>query len=374
MMRPLLSIVIPTKDRYCYLKYLIDYFISLRYDAIELIIQDNSFDNKEIIEYLYSFGADNRIKYEHHAGHLPLKDNCDLAVSRATGKYVLMIGDDDCFLPSLTDAVQEIERMHCEAMVCPRLTYIWPDAEKYITYLSTDMTLRCYSRKRVFCDAKQELGKVLKAGGQTMLNLPRLYHGIVHTDVLKKLWNLHGTFFPGPSPDMANAVALALFGTKTICIDYPFIIAGTGYMRIKGNEKGDRKTIKEASFLPDDAEKIWSEQIPRLWTTPTVYAQTVWQIVHAISPDILSEFNWNAFYSTFGADFFLDFAKAVPSKTCLKLFPSILYKKVKRTMYRNFKSEINLLRGYRKYLLDSSSAGNYAISVQREIGAYHEIE
>ena len=48
----LLSIVVPTKDRYFYLKHLIELIKSFNSDDIELIIQDNTSNNTEIINYL----------------------------------------------------------------------------------------------------------------------------------------------------------------------------------------------------------------------------------------------------------------------------------------------------------------------------------
>ena len=49
---PLLSIIIPTKDRYKYLKILISLIDSYNLSELELIIQDNTSDNTEILKFL----------------------------------------------------------------------------------------------------------------------------------------------------------------------------------------------------------------------------------------------------------------------------------------------------------------------------------
>ena len=52
MERKLLSIVVPTKNRYYYLKYLIRLVDNLHSEEVELVIQDNSDYNNEFVEYL----------------------------------------------------------------------------------------------------------------------------------------------------------------------------------------------------------------------------------------------------------------------------------------------------------------------------------
>lgn len=48
----LLSLVVPTKNRYPYLKHLIQYIKSFNSDKIELVIQDNATDNAEIVGFI----------------------------------------------------------------------------------------------------------------------------------------------------------------------------------------------------------------------------------------------------------------------------------------------------------------------------------
>ena len=49
---PIISIVVPTKNRYKYLKQFIILVESFKDERIELFIQDNSDDNSEILEFL----------------------------------------------------------------------------------------------------------------------------------------------------------------------------------------------------------------------------------------------------------------------------------------------------------------------------------
>ena len=105
MVQKLLSIVVPTKNRYYYLKYLIQLIEELQSDEIEMVIQDNSDDNEEFQNYLkekkYSF-----IRYDYVKGQIPMSDNSDRAILNSTGEYICFLGDDDGFTKYLLEGVQ----------------------------------------------------------------------------------------------------------------------------------------------------------------------------------------------------------------------------------------------------------------------------
>ena len=252
MKQPLLSIVIPTKDRYIYLKQLIDYICrNIFSEQVELVIQDNTVDNTEIEEFLRSCSYPN-LKYFHTVENLSIIENSDLAVLHSTGEYVCYIGDDDCFIPSLLTVTKEFKKKNVEAGIFPRPMYYWPDVcGSFSTRLTTSYIKPVtFAWKRI--NPLTELYKVITLGGQTLGLMPHLYHGVVKRECLNRLFTQFSTFFPGPSPDMANAVALSLSLKKVYYVDYPFIIAGTSFLRIKGNEKGDRQKLESVKFLPKD--------------------------------------------------------------------------------------------------------------------------
>lgn len=101
----LLSIVVPTKNRYLYLKYLIQLVDNLHTDEVELVIQDNSDDNSEFLDYLneknYSF-----IRYSYIKGQIPMSENSDRAILNSKGEYVCFLGDDDGFTKFLIEGVR----------------------------------------------------------------------------------------------------------------------------------------------------------------------------------------------------------------------------------------------------------------------------
>ena len=365
----LLSIVIPTKNRYKYLENLLTYLVEhVLNESVEIIVQDNTIDNSVFISNIIKY-KDFNIEYYHDTRPMSMTENSDLAVGHSSGKYVCFIGDDDCVLSNIESYVKYADMNQIDAMVFPRLTYVWPDATPYINYLKTDEYLPSYTKKIEKIDAKSEFMAVLNIGGQDMLRMPKLYHGIISRKALDKVFEEYGSFFPGPSPDMANAIALSLLNTSSVYVDYPLIIAGTGYVRIKGNEKGDRQKLNNLSFLPSDIKENWIAKIPFIWTTPTIYAQTVLGLVNRKCSDYEALFNWNLFYATFVANnpgYFKEIIKNQGLIRCICSYIQGLYIKIKQYLYLNFKW-LNLIRGYKKYDLSLSSAGDYALSVEKNL-------
>ena len=77
-MSVILSVVVPTKNRYFYLDYLLRYFVTITSDKIELIIQDNSDDgSSSLIKDELNRYSDPRIHYFKLEGHVSQTENCD---------------------------------------------------------------------------------------------------------------------------------------------------------------------------------------------------------------------------------------------------------------------------------------------------------
>lgn len=80
MSQPLLSIVIPTKNRYDCLKKFVELFHSVYTSSeIQLAISDNSDDNSDFLAFL-STVDDKRILYTYTAEHISVGENSDRAI------------------------------------------------------------------------------------------------------------------------------------------------------------------------------------------------------------------------------------------------------------------------------------------------------
>lgn len=280
-MKPLLSIVIPTKDRYGTLIPVLQALVKDFADSdVEFIIQDNTNVNIEILLFVSELNCD-RIKYFHIPIQISVTENCDEAVKNSQGRYLIMIGDDDYVLPQIINAVNWMEENGIECLNSNTATYFWPDLSfKYQTGVSKSATLLVTTPvKKTYkkIDALAELQKVIKSGGTDFANLPRLYHGIVKRTVLESIYNQCQTFFPGPSPDMANSSALAIFTKEYAIYNFPFSISGkstssTSGMGVNHTHVGN---LDDKPFLDKKLLKQWDVKIPYFWSGDTIYAQSL---------------------------------------------------------------------------------------------------
>lgn len=281
-MNPLLSIVVPTKNKHYYLEFLVRYFHSIDSDKIEFIIQDNSDlgSNQDFIVFLEKMN-DSRVSYLYTSEELTIDENCDLALNRAKGEYITMIGDDDAFSKYIVEYVEEFKKDNLDAILPAKSSYIWPDVKPrfYKGKLSGTFRIKNFNFETKKINVKLELHKVLAIGGTEMLSLPRIYHGIIKKTILEKIYEETNTYFPGPSPDMANAVASCKFIEKYRLIDVPLIISG--HSKSSGGGQGSQGKhygeISELKFLPKDTIANWTKCIPFYWSGFTIYAESVFQ-------------------------------------------------------------------------------------------------
>lgn len=279
-MNPKLSIVVPTKNRYEYLEVFVDSFVEFNSPHFELVILDNSdVQNMEFHKKLISLN-DPRVKYNYQGGWLSVVENCDRGVSMANGTFVCMLGDDDGVVFSLIDEVlTAADDLECDAVLFNKAEYYWPDTSHAVwkDALAGKLFCKSYSGSINFLDGMEEAKQVFNEGAAWSLRgMPRVYHGFVRKTTLDMLFKITGSYFPGPSPDMSNAVGLALLVGKYIEIDLPVVISGhskksTGGM---GGEKLHHGKIEDQPHLPLNTAELWSYLIPKFWSGATIYAES----------------------------------------------------------------------------------------------------
>lgn len=302
-MNTLLSVVVPTKNRFSYLDYIIKYFLTIKSDSIELVIQDNSDPgaNNMLLENLGVFD-DKRIKYYSVEGHISQAENCDLAISRATGEWITMIGDDDIFSKHLIAFCEIWSELGYDAVLPNKASYIWPDVSPrlYKKGLSGILRTKNHTGNVTVIDPKELPQKVSMLGGTDILNLPRVYHGVVKKDILKKVYTHCGTYFPGPSPDIANAIALCSFLNSFALIDLPLITSGQGVSSAggRGAQGQHYGEVSEVAQLPRGTAEAWNKKIPFYWSGKTIYAESVVKALTAMNMDYeLKIFDYNYLYA-----------------------------------------------------------------------------
>lgn len=264
----LLSIVIPTSGRH---KTLVEVVNDIEFkvghrDDIEIIIEDNG---------PLPIDLGKKIKYSHNAKAISISENFDNALKKASGKYILVLGDDDFLGPDFNKFLDKIN-LKFPAFRFNKAYYYFNNTKMAYPWqkLSPWLRYQNYSYTQKTIKAIDELNKVSQTGGCNMLNLPSVYHGMVRKDILDSIFHNNGTYFPGPSPDMANGVAVAFAIKEYLYIDMPLVISGKGN-RVNGDlmlthsaELNNVKHLKK-EYLND-----WSKEILAYWIPETVWAES----------------------------------------------------------------------------------------------------
>ena len=294
----LLSIAIPTYNRYQYLEDCLKAACTIRSEKLEIIVQDNTEDNAKGLDIICSI-SDKRIKYFHTKEHITVSENCSAAIENATGKYVCLLGDDDTVCDNIIDLVEEMEQQRVDTCVFGISTYHWPDL------LNQVPSLNCFEGKErtgivSYITPMDIFHRALKEGLQSISELPRVYHAIASKEVLDKIKEETGTYFPGPSPDMANAVGCMLFSKKHIHIDIPVMVSGYGGTSTggMGRKHQHRGSLQDKPWLPKNILEIWDKKIPQLWLGHTIWpASAVVALKSLDREDLVKELNYGVIYA-----------------------------------------------------------------------------
>jgi hypothetical protein len=300
---PLLSIVVPTRNRYPTLKVIVGQFLSWESQDFELVIEDNSDDTSGIAALLVRYQSDQRLRYLHHEGPRSAIENCDAAIARADGQVLTFIGDDDSVTQHCIQAARWMIDSGVEALICGVAGYTWPDMEHAVAIN------KLYNGKLAAFEAiamtrpvqiSLELDALAEAGAQRMGMVPRLYQALVQKAALDRLKEGLGTYFPGPVPDMANAVSLSKYLNNCYYTDVPLVVAGQSKNSMSGKNsvrKHQGDLLKEKSLPADTAER-WDPRIPRYWSAPTIWAEAAIKGAEATQQiDFLKSFSFARVYA-----------------------------------------------------------------------------
>lgn len=271
----LLSIVVPTKDRYPYLKHLIQLIKSFNSEDIELIVQDNTYDNTELLNYLDTLYYPH-LKYYHTKNQISVSENSTKAILNSTGEYVCFIGDDDGVTRHIVECVKWMKSNSVGIVKSGRVVYKWPSFPNGRMRLASTVCFGDFSGQYRSIDTKASLIKMLRKGMPGLHDMPKVYNGIVKRALLDSVYKKTGTFFPGSSPDMGNAVALCFVANSYTYVDFPIIIGGicgSGGGNIMKEKKG-YKELRDAPFLPEGIENRWYPGLPKVWTNETIWPQS----------------------------------------------------------------------------------------------------
>jgi glycosyltransferase involved in cell wall biosynthesis len=302
MTSPLLSIIIPTKDRKCYITSAIAGILSIPAPELELVVEDNS-SQAELRSWVGENISDSRLIYHYSSALRSMTDNYNQALARANGEYVCTIGDDDGVNPEIIEAARWAKGQSLEALnPLGGAGYCWPDfrSRYFGESHAGKLYLKDFSGKVAEVNPELELRRCVRAAGQGTFGLPKIYHGLIRRSCMLEVQRRGGAFFFGVSPDVSGAVAAANFLKKAVAVDYPLTLPGssggsnTGLSAL-GRHKGG---LQEAAHLKGFPDLVWPKIVPGFFSVQTTWAQAMVAALEAMQrEDLLKAFNVPLLYA-----------------------------------------------------------------------------
>jgi len=350
----ILSILIPTKNREKYTLNIIQHILSISNERFQIIIQDNS-DTNRLEELLINYKNDKRLCYYYHSEVLSFVDNFSWGISRCTGEYVTIIGDDDGINPLILEITEWAFKNNIEA-ISPSLPiiYFWPGSGVKFANKGGMLTISGFSCKIKFVKPQKELIKYLKQGCNNYLdyNLAKAYHGIVKRSVLEEIKLKTGRYIGGLSPDIYLSVAISLLVKRVLIMDYPLTVSGICNQSGSSDSSTGKHTgeLKNAPHFRGHSNYEWSSKIPPFYSVETIWGDSALAAINDLKqPKYIEYFN-----------------DSILSAYCLKSYPeykSIILDNLKRN-HNNFRNIllvkaqllkcliIIILKNYRKLILN----------------------
>lgn len=278
MTKPLLSIVIPTKNRQKYCIEIIQHLVKLSLDNIEIVIQDNS--NDDSLKRLIDQQGIYNVVYNYSPQLLSFVDNFSLAVSLCKGEYICMIGDDDTVLPNIVEVTKYALNHQIDAVIPELAVYHWPTDQpinpKWKNGYLASLPFKKNSFQTIDTHYVLKLLVINHFQNYQSLYVPRLYHGIVKRECIEKVKLKTGTFFAGLTPDMFISVALCFTTNNVLKYSKPFTISGICPKSGSSDSATGRHTgeLKDAPHFRGHQTYNWINYVPQIYTVETIWAET----------------------------------------------------------------------------------------------------
>lgn len=148
-----ISLCVPTYNRPDSLRQLIHSFLRQDYEEKELVISDDSPNSsiKDLVEECNN----SRIKYFHNNPGLGFSRNLLRSMERATGKYLVLLGDDDVLFSSsaLSEYVSTFEKN-------PSVGFIYSSMIQYNDEMDIDYVISFASKNKFYKQGKESMENI----------------------------------------------------------------------------------------------------------------------------------------------------------------------------------------------------------------------
>lgn len=270
---PLVSVLIPTRNRAHTAIETIRAALAIPSPSLEVIVQDCGTDDR--LEQMLAEVDDPRLHYA-RTGPTSMSGNWENALARATGEYVIVIGDDDAVNPEVVAIAEWAREQDLDAVSGERAAvYYWPGVAR--RDLEATLFVNTFSGEARFPDAGTELLRSSFGYGNRLSNLPMVYHGLVRRSLLEELHRTTGRYVDSTAPDLYSGHALATLLRRYAMVSYPLTIAGISPSSNSGKSTGGQHAVPlaENEHAREYGQLEWPELLPPLMVVATIEAEAM---------------------------------------------------------------------------------------------------
>lgn len=263
------SVLLPTRNRLEYLKHAITTVREQEYPHWEIIISDN--DSEDDISGYISSLKDERIQYSRTESFIPVTDNWNRALEKATGDYLIMLGDDDALVKNyfltILDLLEEYKQP--DAIYTKALQYTYPDVIPNISHGKLiEWENACFMRGRgepFFLSKEERVELVKKTLSFSVVFNYNMQFTLFSQKFVRKLKE-KGSFFQSPYPDYYATTAIMLTAENILVVPRPLVIVGItkksfGYYYLNEKEKEGNKFLQNAA-TPSSLKRLEKYFLP----------------------------------------------------------------------------------------------------------------
>jgi hypothetical protein len=282
-MPPRFSVIIPTRERAETLRFTLRTCLNQDYDDYEILVCDNAGSpaTRQVVEE----AAAPRLRYVRSDVPLAMSANWELAVERAEGEFLTVLGDDDGLMPY---ALAEIDRLlrqtGAPAVHWERALYTWPglavpgEADVLRLFLAREQR-PVAGRGQIAAAAR------FRACAST---LPMVYSAAVRRDVVEQLRSRTGRVFANAYPDVYSGFTCAHQAKWYVTTTVPMSVAG-----LSGRSNGVAVVVRQGGNAIAEEFFRLSEQagyaphptVPHLPVPPVPVADSFQHAKDRLFPD-----------------------------------------------------------------------------------------
>lgn len=292
------SVVIPTRDRPHLVKYAINSALNQEFDDYEVIVSDNS-TNDETKKVVLNFDS-KKLKYYRTPYPVNMCRSWEFALSKAKGKWILFLGDDDLFTSKTLKIYFNIIKSGIIderklKVVASRWAVLSQKSDLYkIEFLENEEKIK-------IVDAREQLKKLSHVFGIEILPHSSCIRKDFYDFIRKKYGNVFFKWAPDLTSGFIALYELALPNEKYIKIEFPVWIAGASKESYGYGARSNPEKVREflSQFEEFDGKLLFSP-FKKLLTLQNGILDTLLNSIHIVGEEnlkkLMGEDNFRRFY------------------------------------------------------------------------------